>query len=166
MPRRATMRGPRRKKPRVRRARRGASRVRIASVVKTRGARLPLRCLASSLTPIDKNAELLRVRCGREQPTSGAKSRSWQMRLAQGSTASVISGVPASRRTTEPKGPRIIYRLRCSADGKARLASWRGRSIASTILTAPEGPISASRAPRRGKSRPRPRMPNEQPTIR
>jgi hypothetical protein len=70
------MRGPRNgcgeKRPRVRRARRGASRVRFASAVKTRGSRLPLRCLASSLAPIDKNAELLRVPCGaRGYPPGG-----------------------------------------------------------------------------------------------
>src|ERR1700734_858153 len=60
------------KGPRVRRARRGASRVRFASAVNTRGSRLPLRCLASSLAPIDKNAELLRVPCGaRGYPPGG-----------------------------------------------------------------------------------------------
>jgi hypothetical protein len=170
------MRGPRNgcgeKRPRVRRARRGASRVRFASAVKTRGSRLPLRCLASSLAPIDKNAELLRVPCGaRGYPPGGTINMPVQVeKLA----SAIGPGFDLERNQAEspPRdgrrnpGPRIIYRLRCSADGKARLTSWQGRSIASTILTAPDGPISASQAPRRGKSCPRRRMLNEQPTIR
>lgn len=93
------------KRPRVRRARRGASRVRIASAVKTRGARLPLRCLASSLAPIDKNAELLRVPCGAQgYPPAGTinmpvQVESWQVRSVQGSTSSVIKRSP--RPTTD-----------------------------------------------------------------
>src|SRR5271167_1814046 len=44
----------------------------FASAVKSRGSRLPLRCPASSLAPIDKNAELLRVPCGpRGYPPAG-----------------------------------------------------------------------------------------------
>ena len=160
------------KRPRVRRARRGASRVRFASAVNTRGSRLRLRCLASSLAPIDKNAELLRVPCGaRGYPPGGTINMPVQVeKLA----SAIGPGFDLERNQAESpaRGGRRNHGLPNNlstavfADGKARLTSWRGRSIASTILTAPDGPISASQAPRRGKNCPRRRMLNEQPTIR
>jgi hypothetical protein len=109
------MRGPRNgrgeKRPRARRARRGASRVRFASAVKTRGSRLPLRCPASSLAPIDKNAELLRVPCGaRGYPPAGTINTPVQVEklssgLVQGSTSSVVKRSPRLATDDGTKGP-------------------------------------------------------------
>jgi hypothetical protein len=91
------------KRPRVRRARRGASRVRFASAVNTRGSRLPLRCLASSLAPIDKNAELLRVPCGaRGYPPGGTINMPVQVeKLA----SAIGPGFDLERNQAENHGP-------------------------------------------------------------